>query len=167
MRGRESRGERGGVEHSGGSRGTLGVKVWGWCRWGSFLKPPAAAISDIIGSTIPTIKFRFVFELPLTNRDTVHPQYRVLLDFTTNFRQEIERSVRLGWARDENRGKNDERVQAKKAAAERVVRQLVGMPEYDGQSWGYLISYEDDIASSDSWADLLAGSVTERTPRLY
>lgn len=39
---------------------------------------------------------------PLTNRDTVHPQYRVLLDFTTNLRQEIERSVRLGWARDEN-----------------------------------------------------------------
>lgn len=66
----------------------------------------------------------------------------------------------------ENRGKTDERVQDKKAAAERVVRQLVGMPEYDGQSWGYLIAYEDDIASSDSWADLLAGSVTERMPKL-
>lgn len=41
------------------------------------------------------------------------------------------------------------------------------MSEYDGQSWGYLIAYKDDIASSDSWADLLAGSVTERMPRLY
>lgn len=39
---------------------------------------------------------------PLTNRDTVHPQYRVLPDYTTNLRQEIERSVRLGWARDED-----------------------------------------------------------------
>lgn len=39
---------------------------------------------------------------PLTNRYTVHPQYRVLLDFTTNLRQKIERSARLGWARDEN-----------------------------------------------------------------
>ena len=55
----------------------------------------------------------------------------------------------------------------RRTAAERVVRQLVGMPEYDGQSWEYLIAYEDDIASSDSWADLLAGSVTERMPRLY
>ncbi|MGV0394430.1 DEAD/DEAH box helicase [Corynebacterium riegelii] len=66
----------------------------------------------------------------------------------------------------ENRGRDDERVQAKRAAAERVVRQLVGMPEYEGQTWGYLIAYEDDIASSDSWADLVAGSVTERMPKL-
>ncbi|WJY66375.1 hypothetical protein CAQUA_08405 [Corynebacterium aquatimens] len=43
MRGRESRGERGGVEHFGVVRGTLGVKVWGWCRWGSFLKSPFEA----------------------------------------------------------------------------------------------------------------------------
>ena len=66
----------------------------------------------------------------------------------------------------ENRGRDDERVQAKRAAAERVVRQLVGMPEYEDQTWGYLIAYEDDIASSDSWADLVAGSVTERMPGL-
>ena len=66
----------------------------------------------------------------------------------------------------ENRGRDDERVQVKRAAVERVVRQLVGMPEYEAQTWGYLIAYEDDIASSDSWADLVAGSVTERMPRL-
>ena len=66
----------------------------------------------------------------------------------------------------ENRGRDDERVQAKRAAAERVVRQLVGMPEYEDQTWGYLIAYEDDIASSDSWADLVAGSLTERMPKL-
>lgn len=66
----------------------------------------------------------------------------------------------------ENRGRDDERVHAKRAAAERVVRQLVGMPEYENQTWGYLIAYEDDIASSDSWADLVAGSVTERMPKL-
>lgn len=66
----------------------------------------------------------------------------------------------------ENRGRDDERVQTKRAAAERVVRQLVGMPEYEDQTWGYLIAYEEDIASSDSWADLVAGSVTERMPTL-
>ena len=66
----------------------------------------------------------------------------------------------------ENRGRDDERVQAKRAAAERVVRQLVGMPEYEHQTWGYLIAYEDDIATADSWADLVAGSVTERMPKL-
>lgn len=46
------------------------------------------------------------------------------------------------------------------------MRQLVGMPEYEDQTWGYLIAYEDDIASSDSWADLVADSVTERMPTL-
>lgn len=54
------------------------------------------------------------------------------------------------------RGRNDDTVQAKRKAAEEVVRYLVTRDEYADQAWGYLIAYEDDVASSDSWADLKA-----------
>ena len=47
-------------------------------------------------------------------------------------------------------------MQAKRAAAEEVVRYLVTLDEYDDQAWGYLIAYEDDVASSDTWSDLKA-----------
>ena len=54
------------------------------------------------------------------------------------------------------RGRADDTVQAKRAAAEEVVRYLVTLDEYDDQAWGYLIAYEDDVASSDTWSDLKA-----------
>ena len=38
--GRGLPGGRGDVEHSGRGRGTLVTRVWGWCWWRSFLKPP-------------------------------------------------------------------------------------------------------------------------------
>lgn len=61
------------------------------------------------------------------------------------------------------RGRDDQVVQRKKAAAEKAIRLLAGKPEYFDQSWGYLIAYEDDIAKADSLADLLAIGATERT----
>lgn len=52
------------------------------------------------------------------------------------------------------RGRDNAQVQAKRKAAEALVRKLVVEEEYAGQKWGYLIAYEDDIAKSDSWNDL-------------
>lgn len=62
----------------------------------------------------------------------------------------------------DKRGRDDEKVQAKRKAAESLVRKLVVEKEYEGQKWGYLIAYEDDIAQSESWDDLkvLAQPVT-------
>lgn len=62
----------------------------------------------------------------------------------------------------DKRGRDDETVQAKRKAAESLVRKLIVEKEYEGQKWGYLIAYEDDIAQSDSWDDLkvLAQPVT-------
>lgn len=37
---------------------------------------------------------------PNTDRDTVHPQYRVLLDLTAAVKEELDRCVRFGWADD-------------------------------------------------------------------
>lgn len=55
----------------------------------------------------------------------------------------------------EQRGRNDTRVQAKRKAAESLVRRLIAVEEYANQKWGYLIAYEDDIAKSDTWNDLM------------
>lgn len=54
----------------------------------------------------------------------------------------------------DKRGRDDDRVQAKRKEAETLVRLLVTDEDYVGQTWGYLIAYEDDIAKADSWSDL-------------
>lgn len=51
-------------------------------------------------------------------------------------------------------GRDDDTVQAKRKAAEEIVNRLIGLDDFADQRWGYLIAYEDDIASSDSWTDL-------------
>ena len=53
-------------------------------------------------------------------------------------------------------GRDDARVQAKRKAAEALVRRLVAQDAYAGQHWGYLIAYEQDTARADSWDDLKA-----------
>ena len=55
-------------------------------------------------------------------------------------------------------GRADDTVQAKRRAAEEIVNRLIGIEEFADQHWGYLIAYEDDIASSDSWDDLKSKS---------
>ena len=54
------------------------------------------------------------------------------------------------------RGRDDAQVQAKRKAAEALVRRLVAEDAYEGQHWGYLIAYEQDTARADSWDDLKA-----------
>lgn len=53
-------------------------------------------------------------------------------------------------------GRDDDEVQRKRDAAEKTIRRLRTDEKFSGKSYGYLIGYESDIASSDSWADLRA-----------
>ena len=52
------------------------------------------------------------------------------------------------------RGRDNDKVQAKRKSAESLVRRLITVEDYKDQKWGYLIAYEDDIAKSDTWDDL-------------
>ncbi|WP_124060518.1 DEAD/DEAH box helicase [Gordonibacter sp. Marseille-P4307] len=52
------------------------------------------------------------------------------------------------------RGRDDATVQAKRKAAEKLVRRLAIEPDFAGQTWGYMVAYEDDVAKADSWDDL-------------
>ncbi|MBV7432341.1 hypothetical protein KRX53_03225 [Dermabacteraceae bacterium TAE3-ERU5] len=56
----------------------------------------------------------------------------------------------------DERGRDDALVQAKRKAAESLVRRLEAEDAYAGQKWGYLIAYEQDTARADSWEDLKA-----------
>lgn len=53
-----------------------------------------------------------------------------------------------------DKGRDDDTVQAKRAAARVLVRELLGEEDFVGQRWGYVIAYESDIRSSESWEDL-------------
>ena len=52
------------------------------------------------------------------------------------------------------KGREDAVVQAKRKAAESLVRKLAAEDAFAGQKWGYLVAYEQDIARAESWADL-------------
>ena len=53
-----------------------------------------------------------------------------------------------------DKGRDDETVQAKRAAARILVREILGEDGFVGQKWGYVIAYESDIRASESWEDL-------------
>lgn len=52
------------------------------------------------------------------------------------------------------RGRDENSAQAKRKAAETLVRRLAIEDAFAGQHWGYLIAYEDDIEKAESWDDL-------------
>lgn len=52
------------------------------------------------------------------------------------------------------RGRDDAQVQAKRKAAESLVRRLAAEDAYADQNWGYMIAYENDTAKAESWNDL-------------
>lgn len=54
----------------------------------------------------------------------------------------------------DERGRDDTRVQAKRKAAESLVRRLAAEETFANQKWGYLIAYEQDTARADTWDDL-------------
>lgn len=54
----------------------------------------------------------------------------------------------------DERGRDDAKVQAKRKAAESLVRHLAAEEAFAGQHWGYLIAYEQDTARADTWDDL-------------
>lgn len=64
-----------------------------------------------------------------------------------------------------DKGQDDETVAEKRKAAVSLVNKLISEPKFEGTSWGYLIAYETDVKTTDSWSDLkdiAAPTVTQR-----
>lgn len=64
-----------------------------------------------------------------------------------------------------DKGQDDETVAAKRKAAVSLVNKLISEPNFEGISWGYLIAYETDVKTPDSWSDLkdiAAPTVTQK-----
>lgn len=92
----------------------------------------------------------------------LHPRDRACVQYTANDRYYPDFVAMdtdgIHWIieRKDERGRDDAKVQAKRRATETLVRRLIAEDAYQGQKWGYLIAYEQDIAQSDSWEDLKA-----------
>lgn len=54
----------------------------------------------------------------------------------------------------DDRGRDDDTVQAKRSAAERVLRIMESDPNWQEMRWGYLIAYEGDVEIAASWRNL-------------
>ena len=55
----------------------------------------------------------------------------------------------------ETKGIDSAEVQAKREAAELVVRSLAELDEYTNQKWGYLLVFQEHIKEAESWKDLI------------
>jgi len=53
-----------------------------------------------------------------------------------------------------DKGQDDRVVQKKREAAVDLVNELISAPGFEDSSWGYLIAYETDVKTADSWEDL-------------
>jgi len=53
-----------------------------------------------------------------------------------------------------DKGRDDQVVEKKRQAAEDLVNELISAPDFEESSWGYLIAYESDVKTADSWEDL-------------
>ncbi len=53
-----------------------------------------------------------------------------------------------------DKGRDDEIVARKRAAALDLINELISEPDFSDTTWGYLIAYESDVRSADSWSDL-------------
>lgn len=58
----------------------------------------------------------------------------------------------------DDRGRNDDIVQAKRRAAERVLHVMEAAPEWQDTRWGYLIAYQEEVTAAHSWTELRAWS---------
>lgn len=61
-----------------------------------------------------------------------------------------------------DKGVDDEIVQAKRQAAVRVLREMEGLDDWKNTTWGYLIAYQQDVSSAESWTDLRNWSSPEK-----
>lgn len=61
-----------------------------------------------------------------------------------------------------DKGRDDQIVQDKRAAAVRVLREMEILPECKDTPWGYLIAYQQDVGRAESWSDLRSWSAPER-----
>ena len=89
-----------------------------------------------------------------TPRDTYYPDFLALDTDGTHWIIEGKNDA----------GAQDATVQLKREAAQRIVRELIGVEDFKDQRWGYLIAYEGEIARADSWKDLLSASAPVVTP---
>lgn len=64
-----------------------------------------------------------------------------------------------------DKGKDDEIVAKKRDAAVDLINELVSEPAFQDDAWGYLIAYESDVRSSDSWVDLKTKAQPVVTPQ--
>lgn len=51
-------------------------------------------------------------------------------------------------------GREDETVKKKREAASDLVTELISEPKFKDSTWGYLIAYETDVRTAQSWSDL-------------
>ncbi|MGD7003840.1 DEAD/DEAH box helicase [Corynebacterium halotolerans] len=119
---------------------------------------PAASFDSWSGEYLLAMKLNYSEEIVWWKRLYRHEGASIAYSTRDNYFPDFVAQDQSGtyWIIEgkSDKGQDDAIVQKKREAAVDLVNELISAPEFEDTSWGYLIAYESDVKTADSWEDL-------------
>lgn len=119
---------------------------------------PAASFDSWSGEYLLAMKLNYAEDIVWWKRLYPHEKASIAYSTRDNYYPDFVARDRDGtfWIIEgkSDQGQDDTTVQCKREAAVDLVNELVSAPGFEDTSWGYLIAYETDVRTADSWEDL-------------
>lgn len=119
---------------------------------------PAAACDSWSGEYLLAMKLNYSEDIVWWKRLYQHEGASIAYSIRDNYFPDFVAEDQAGtyWIIEgkSDKGQDGTIVQRKREAAVDLVNELVSAPGFEDTSWGYLIAYESDVKTADSWEDL-------------
>lgn len=119
---------------------------------------PAASFDSWSGEYLLAMKLNYAEDIVWWKRLYPHEKASIAYSTRDNYYPDFVARDRSGtyWIIEgkSDQGQDDAVVQKKREAAIDLVNELISAPGFEDTSWGYLIAYETDVRTADSWEDL-------------
>lgn len=141
-------------------------KFYGQWSTGLF---PVASFDSFSGEYLLAMRLNYSPEILWWKRLYPHDKASIAYSTRDNYYPDFFAQDRDGryWIIEAkaDKGRDDEIVQKKREAADDLVAELLSEPGFEDTLWGYLIAYESDVKTSESWEDLQAKTQPVMTKR--
>lgn len=128
-------------------------------QWSSGLFP-VASFDSFSGEYLLAMRLNYSPEILWWKRLYTHEKAYIAYSTRDNYYPDFFAQDRHGtyWIIEgkADKDRDDEIVQKKREAATDLITELISEPGFEDTSWGYLIAYESDLKTAESWEDLRA-----------
>lgn len=126
-------------------------------QWSSGLFP-IASFDSFSGEYLLAMRLNYSPEILWWKRLYTHEKASIAYSTRDNYYPDFFAQDRNGtyWIIEgkSDKGRDDDIVQKKREAATDLITELISEPGFEDASWGYLIAYESDVKTAESWEDL-------------